>query len=374
MHACKTAAAALQRPDSEQLNRLRARANSLRSKIDFNRRNPGESDDEQRQTGILLREFRREQSELLAQLSALETASRRDVRIATREEVTELLNELSAQLIAAASAEDDEELRLARRVIDELTGGRIKLHQCGQRKKGRGWLQGRVRADVVGLAVRRLTGVSGALDASEPIEVVIDYRRPKLIDEKSETAKRLWDEGLLHVEIARQMGCLPPYVTKLIQYWHDKRGLPRPNNKKRRKQLENKQTKTPLYKQIANEVQVLMEAGHSNLEMARQTKTSDTNVAKAISWWHRTRGLPGPTASDRRNKKLKRALAMLDEGVLLTDAAKRLDYSPRGLKLALAKSAAESGVAALDYRTRRGNAKSGSTANGENSSSDSRAA
>ncbi len=191
---------------------------------------------------------------------------------------------------------------------------------------------------------------------------------------KSETAKRLWDDGLLHVEIAEQMGCIPPYVTKLIQHWHDQRGLPRPNNKKRRKSLKNKQQRTPLYKQIANQVQELMEAGLSNLEIARQTKTSDTNVAKAIKSWHEKRDLPVPTAADRRNQKLRRAMSMLDGGALLTDVANELDYSARGLKLALDRYAEDNGDATIDFRSRRGNAKSGGSANGKARPADSDAA
>jgi hypothetical protein len=38
--------------------------------------------------------------------------------------------------------------------------------------------------------------------------VSIDSKESMLIDQQCEIAKRLWDEGFLHVEIAKQMGCM----------------------------------------------------------------------------------------------------------------------------------------------------------------------
>ena len=259
-------------------------------------------------------------------------------------------------------SKDETELRNARQLIDALMCGSINLFQMGVRKKSKGHLQGRFRLDAVSFAVEHFMGTR-QLNGTE-VEVVVDFEKTMLIDEQSETAKRLWDQDLLHVEIAQQMGCIPPYVTKLIQHWHDKRGLPRPNNKSRRKQLEKKQMKLPLYKQIANDVVDLMKSGFSNLEISRRLKTNDCNVAKAIKWWHETRGLPVPTSADRRQQKLTRAKSMLSDGLLIKDIAKELGYTPRGLKLALDKDAKASGEAIPDGRSRRGNASAGQKANG----------
>lgn len=216
------------------------------------------------------------------------------------------------------------------------------LGMIGERVKSKGHLQARFQIDAVVFAVERLTGLR-IVESQTARDVVIDFKKPKLIDEQSETAKRLWDQELLHVDIAKQMSCIPPYVTKLIQHWHDSRGLERPNNKSRRKLLEKKQTKTPLYKMIANDIVGLMKSGFSNLETSRRLKTNDFNVAKAIKWWHETRDLPVPDVKDRRQQKLARAQAMLDEGKLIKDIAKEMGYSPRGLKLALEKDATDHG-------------------------------
>lgn len=117
-------------------------------------------------------------------------------------------------------------------------------------------------------------------------------------------------------------------------------------------------------KLIANDVVEHMKSGHSNLEISRRLNTNDCNIGKAIKWWHQTRDLPVPTSVDRRQQKLNRAKSMLDGGVLIKDIAKELDYSPRGLKLALEKDARDNGTVIADGRTRRGNANAGTTANG----------
>lgn len=49
----------------------------------------------------------------------------------------------------------------------------------------------------------------------------------------------------------------------------------------------------------------------------------------------------------------------------VTDVASKLDYSARGLKLALDKYAEDNGNATMDLRSHRGNAKSGASANGK---------
>jgi hypothetical protein len=240
----------------------------------------------------------------------------------------------------------------------------IDLYQQGERKQAFGWLQGRVHVDIVGVLVKRLTGVVAPSNVCDLVEVVIDYKKSKLFDEQVETAKRLWDEGMLHVEIAEQMSCHRSYVTKMIHHWFDSRNIAVPNCKKRRKRLEKKQRKIPTYKIIANQVSELMEAGQSNLSIANQLNTTDTTVAKSIAWWHQMRDLPVPTAADRRQKKLARAKTMFDDGKLLSDIAEELDYSPRGLTLALEKYFEKLGETMPDGRSRRGNASAGASANG----------
>ena len=362
--ACQQEVEAAQEPDAEVLKRLRAQANRLSSTIDFNRRNPGDTEEEQRQTEQLLQDLRRQRTIALAELAAHEAASNGVIVVPEPKEIVALLDEFGEMLAAASSAATDEQMRAARRIIDELTGGRIELFQMGERKARLGWLQGRFTVDVLSVAIARLTDVRLASDDNSCLEVVIDYRAPKLIDEQSKEAKRLWDHGLLNKEIAREMGCLPCYVTKLIHRWFDSHDLPRPDGRRRRAHLVNKQVEAPAYKEIADQVVQLVEAGLSNLAIAKQLKTSDMTVAKAIIWWFQSRGLPILTAADRRRNMLARAKDMYDNGMLIKDIAAELGYTARGLKLALERYFAELGQQMPDGRSRRGNADADGTANG----------
>ncbi len=370
---CKRESTSLNQANPESLQVMQAQLKTLGSTIEFNRRNPGITPEEQLRTEAVLKDLRCDQNELLARLRSVEAAMTATDRVPNRDTVIEFLESTREQLRLCLTTTDETKLRNGRRVVDDLTGGILALHQMGERTKSKGHLQARFQVDAVAFAVERMTGLR-IVESKTARDVVIDFKKPKLIDEQSETAKRLWDQGLLHVDIAKQMGCIPPYVTKLIQHWHDTRGLARPNNKSRRKRLDKKQSKTPLYNMIANEVVELMKSGLSNLEIARRLKTNDFNVAKAIKWWHEMRCLPVPNATVRRQQKLARAQLMLDEGKLIKDIAKELGYSPRGLKLALDKDAADHGRDISDVRQRRGNAKSGETANGGRTQPDTDAA
>jgi transposase len=186
-----------------------------------------------------------------------------------------------------------------------------------------------------------------------------------LIDEQVEEAKQFWDQGLLNKAIARRMNRSKAYITMLIQRWFESRGLPCPDGRKRRKEIQNKQIEEPDYKRWAERIVQLMEQGRSNLAIAREFKTSDATVAKAISWWFTSRQMAVPTDKDRRNLLLQRAKVMLLKGEQLKDIAAEIGYSPRGLKLALNAYCAESGETLPDGRTRRSIASNDQNADGQ---------
>lgn len=363
--ACQQSAASLQKPDPEIVSRLRSQASRLSGTITFNRRNPGETAQEQLQTEQLLKDLRRQFNELMSELAVHESAMNTEVVIPTHQEVVALLSDLAEILTSAASAETDEQMNNARRIIDELTGGRIELFQRGERKAQRGWLQGRFQLDLVNVALGKLTGVQDPHNECGLLEVTIDYRPERLVDEQMNEAKRLWDQGLLNKAIARVMNRSTAYITMLIQRWFESQGLPCPDGRKRRKEVVNKQLEEPVYKQLSDEVVELMEQGWSNLALARRFATSDATIAKAICWWFGSRGMAVPNGKDRRDKMLRRAKALLIEGRLMKDIAAEIGYSPRGLKLALESHYAESGESLPDGRTRRGNVSSGENANGQ---------
>jgi AraC-like DNA-binding protein len=359
--ACQQASEEAQKPNPEVLNSLRAKLRKLIGTIEFNRRNPGDSEEEQQRTEQLLKELNHEKNSLLADIAIQEEAAKGVIVVPTPEDVKTLLGELDQLMIDASTLENEEQMRPARRIIDELTGGRIELFQMGQREARKGWLQGRFYVDINQLILARVAGISVPTNPSSRMEVTIDYRKSKVIDAQADEAKRLWDQGLLHKQIAKEMQLLPSYITKLINHWFDSHGLPRPDGRRRRALVTDKQTSTPLYKRIADEVMQCVNDGLSNLTIAKQFNTSDTTVAKAIAWWFESRGLPALSAADRRRISLQRAKSMFECGTPIKDIAKELGYSPRGLKLALASYFEELGGTMPDGRARRGNSPSDDT-------------
>ncbi|MFH1301242.1 MAG: recombinase family protein [Planctomycetota bacterium] len=362
--ACQQAAESVQKPDPERLSQLRSEAKKLMSKVEFNRRSPGESDAEQKQTELLLKELRGQHATVSAELAALESAQSNGVVVPTVEEVTSLLDELSQTIAGASFSENEDDTRIARRIIDLLTGGQIDLYQMGERSQNKGWLQGRFFVDVISVVSSQLTGMALPAGQKQGKEVIIDYRAEKIIDSQAEEAKALYDEGLLCKQIAKQMGKSRGYITGLIQHWFRSRGLSAPDGRQRRETLPAKQESLPLYRQLADEAVQLADQGLPYLVIAGKLKTSDTIIAKAISWWNTSRNLPVPTADDRRKKTLSKAKELYEQGVLIKDMAPGFNYGPRGLTLALRKFYAELGETMPDGRSRRGNARSGEQANG----------
>ena len=354
----------LQKPGPARIKELETQVVQLGGRIQFVMSHVGDSAEDRQEAEVTLTNLRQQRIELHAELSTLKASNDKIFPIPSEQEVREQLDDLGNILTSAAQGEMDDESDRIHAIIADLTGGQIELFQMGERKAQRGWLKGRFYADVVSVAIDRLSGFHLARDGSNRLEVVIDYREPLHIDAQADEAIKLWDEGLLNKQIAVQMGCNRSYVTKLIHHWFDSRNLPRPDGRQRRAQLDNKQVTMPAYKELSDEVVQLVEAGKSNLAIAKQLKTSDVTVAKAIGWWYQSRDMKVPTAADRRLKKLQQAKELYDGGMLIKDIAAELDYTPRGLKLALDKYLKELGDGMSDGRARRGNANAGESASG----------
>lgn len=361
--ACRAAAEALQRPDPARIRRLRADEEQLQRSIEFCQRHPGETPEDEAETAETLRKLRYERNQILCDIADLEQAEQREIIVPTPIEVQQLIDNFHRILVTAATGEMTEDEEAAREIIDLITGGRIDLFQMGERKAKRGWLQGRFRVDIISVLLETVAGVRPGTEGCG-IDVVIDYRTESLIDEQSEEAKRLYDEGLLNKEIAQKMNCSPANVTKLLFYWFDSRGLPRPDNRRRRAELEKKQTTIPLYQRVAGDVNRLVEDGYSDSTIARELGVSGFTVSRATAWSYRSRGQMVPTSSDRRQKKLERARLMYRRGMLIEDIAPKVGYSARGLTLALREYLEKLGETMPDGRSRRGNASSGDSANG----------
>ena len=366
--SCRREVERLQSPDPAQIERLKAQEQQLTSRIHFVMSNVGATGEDQREASSILSELRGQRTTIRAELTSAEACSRETLIVPSEEQVRTFLMGFEDVLVSAADGHMSEQSGQVHAIISELTGGRIELVQMGERMKGRGWLQARFTVDILSTAIAKVTGTRIARDGVTGVEVVIDYRAIKLIDQQAEQAQQLWHQDLLNQEIAERMGCLASYVTKLLHHWFDSRGLPRPDGRRRRARLAKKQMAMPVYKQLADKVVQLVDMGLSNLAIAKQLRTSDATVAKVIKWWSSTRQTPVPTTKERRLKMLERAKQLYEDGVLLKEIASEADYTPRGMKLALEKYYVDLGEKMPDGRTRRGNANVGQLVNGHRES------
>lgn len=297
--ACQREAERAQRPDPATIDRLRAQADRLAKKIAFNRRNPGDTPEEEAETEKLLKELQAERAKVMAELAAHEAAQKRGIVPPTQQEALAMLADLERVLIEAAGAESDEKIRIARRIIDELTGGRIELFQMGQRKARRGWLQARFHVRLLSVLTERMTGVSSCQDDGG-LDVVIDYREPPKIDVDSERAKELYDQGLMNAEIARRLGCSRSRVTALLKHWFKSNGLKMPDGRSRRASLKKKHVEPPLYQEIADDVMALWHQGVLLQDIADRLRVDRNTVTATVRWWHEDHDLPVPDGRTRR--------------------------------------------------------------------------
>ena len=102
--ACQQEADAAQRPDPEAERQLRAKLDKVKKAIEFNRRNPGETEEEQDQTEKLLRQLRGERAVIEADLSAIEAAKTRVITPPTPEQVRADVGRTRRHLPKAANA------------------------------------------------------------------------------------------------------------------------------------------------------------------------------------------------------------------------------------------------------------------------------
>ncbi|MCI0366364.1 MAG: recombinase family protein, partial [Phycisphaerales bacterium] len=296
--ACQTAANGMQQPDSSRENELRARDRKLKAAIEFALRNPGQTPAEEEETRQLVGQFRRERADVQAELGLIEAARNRPVRVPTREEVKSDLQQLDAILLAAQSGSIEEQ-SLARGIVELVTGGQIELTQMGERVRGRGWLQGTFQCDIVGLLASRLAGQ--VIRTGDPAPtVVIDFREPSTLDEQANSAKELYDQGILNVEIGHEMGCSKSRVTQLLRHWFESRGQSMPDGRSRRSQLKRKHREPPPYQEIADGVMELVRENWLLQDIATKLNVDRDMVTAAIRYWHESRGLAVPDGRSRR--------------------------------------------------------------------------
>ena len=342
----------LTQPDPLQAAGIERVINQLTRQIEFILDTPVETLQDQKENQDRLAKLRSDRAGQQKKLAEIEEAMENPPDLPDSNEIMSMLQDMQTVLREVPKSDDPAELAALHDLIKDLTGGKIVATQQGEKKPQKGWLRLTFHVSVLDVIAHRcgFPEVHG-----EPIKVEIDVRHRDWKDEMTEKVKNKYDQHLLEIEIAKELDLNRNQVTKLLQYWSVKHGQAIPDGRKRRTTLTRKQRKTPMYLEIADEV-----AGRWNdpaklsaLEIANQFGKNDAMIWKALAYWHQIRGLPIPTAKDRRERIMLRARQMFESGVQIKDLAIRFGYTTRGMTLLLQESYARTGEKMPDGRVHR---------------------
>jgi site-specific DNA recombinase len=191
--------------------------------------------------------------------------------------------------------------------LRDLVGGSIVVTEIKAEGKQRHHLRGSFTLRTAAVArAAVLQGQAQQLPADTPAtsdggeQIVIDFVDPDPLDEESERAKALYDQGLLNVAIAQELKCSKSQVTKLLHHWFESRGLQMPDGRARRSGLAVKHVDPPLYQQLADKVMELVDQGALLQDIATAVDHGRDTITAVIRFWHQSRGLPVPDGRTRR--------------------------------------------------------------------------
>lgn len=354
LSACQLCVEELKQPNPATLETLKAREAKFTQQIKFNMRNPGTSEEEQKESAEVLRELRAERTKVQGEIAAYEASVKRRAEVPSEQQVRDEVNHFANVLLEAATGDCLDELGEVREIIRLVTGGRIDLHQQGERKPQRGWLQGRFKLRLLDVVVEKLVGMNCSL-GDTAIEVSIDYRKPRPSADQAERAYQLDQQGVLRAEIADVLGVSRSRLTKLLHDAYAARGEPMPDGRVRRSQLPVKHLKPPVYQQIADPAVALMQSkGFTTGKIGKKLGSySAFVVEQAIRWWHESRGLPVPTTQERRLARAMLAKTLLDDDREMQSVAEELDCSTNTLRQLLDLAYLSQGQKRPDGRARR---------------------
>jgi site-specific DNA recombinase len=309
---CQSQAAALKRPDADEIGRLEKMVGDLTRKIDYNRRNPGETEDELKESGKILRRLGAERNEAQNQLALIKAIAAEPVRVPTEAEVRDMLQHFDDILRRATADQLGDDQTTAREILQSVTGGRVDMYQQGERREMQGWLQGRFTVRIFDVLVEKITGTMPA-KAGDGIEVVIDFKRPRRTDADADKAIRIWLDGYTSKEIATQLGLGETYVSRLLRIGAERMGTTLEALKSQRKTRPTDPSRAPGYQRIADEVKKLSwEDLHPFAVVARRLHCSTVKVNAAVRFWFESRALPVPKFKDR-SRRLEERVALLFE-------------------------------------------------------------
>jgi site-specific DNA recombinase len=242
-------------------------------------------------------ELRTQRDSLRAELKKLLADEGRPSGPPTRKWLEERLADLRSVLTDHGPA--------AAHALRALVGGRIVVTEIKREGKQRHYLRGRMELRLFALAgaVGVQLGDESDADPATTEVVEIDFRRIERHEEIADEVKRLWDDGMIDMEITKLFGCSRTLISSALDHWYEKRGLTRPDGRSCKKRPAGNRKADKLQSQI-------MELWHQDLSVSAISEQLGCGleiVREAVTKWHVERGLPVPDGRARRREiRLKR--------------------------------------------------------------------
>jgi site-specific DNA recombinase len=307
---CQAQAAAIQRPDAGEIDRLERLIGDLKRRLDFNLQNPGETEEDLKESADIVRRLRAERNAAQNRLELVRAIAAEPVRVPTEVKVREMLQHLDDVICrAAANKLGHEESARARDVLKLLTGGRIEMRQQGERKE----MQGCFRVSLLDVLVENIAGARPGRN-DEGVDVVIDFKRPRKTGADADRAIRLWPDGEMSKDIAKQFGSVDSYVSRLLRIGAQRMGTTLEALKSERKKLPTDPALAPRYQRIADEAKGLWwEDLYPVGTIAKRLLCCSTvTVEAAKRWWYESRGLKPPSYEEWCREVERRVLELFD--------------------------------------------------------------
>jgi hypothetical protein len=182
--------------------------------------------------------------------------------------------------------------------LRKLVGGAIVVHEVRKSESQRFHLEG-----VLNL---HLTALSEAIGCDKSVikqsqnceTVVIEFRNPHRYELLSNDVKHLWDEGSTERQIRELLCCSRTLIDRALQFWHDSRGLDRPDGRGCRARLKGRRKADQLRDEIIGQYYQDIPV----LKIAESFGCCPEIVREAIEKWHIEHGLEVLDGRTRRRQ------------------------------------------------------------------------
>jgi hypothetical protein len=223
-----------------------------------------------------------ERDELVRQLDQIARATKRVKTLPTAQWLDEQFKHLEGVLWGSDPA--------AALALRKLVGGKIVLTKVERPGYRRDFLRGRLVLQVssiinsLGTEVMDATNEKADASAGEGKEVVIDFVEPDAYEDLVEVVKKHWDDGDRHHEIAATVGCSVKVVSRILDAWFNKRGLPPPDYRKHRRQAGRWRPSNKVEPvEFVEAVKALRDRKKSVRQIARELRCGEKRVQATLA-------------------------------------------------------------------------------------------